>query len=168
MEGIQWIPQCQTFVIYASGAVVLGLLWKWSKSQRQLDLPRYKGLPLLGNVFQVRLERPELTFTDWSKDLGPVFVVKMLNMEMVVLNSFEAIYEANVTKGSAIIHRPPKASYIWKTLTEGNQCITMGRPDTHWKKVLKVCHQKIRMYDTGLKRIEEISNEMLKALVQDF
>ncbi|ELU12785.1 hypothetical protein CAPTEDRAFT_60704, partial [Capitella teleta] len=60
------------------------------------QLPHYIGWPVVGNLFQMRKERPELTFADWVKDLGPVFSVNMLDQEFVVLSSLDAIYEALV------------------------------------------------------------------------
>jgi cytochrome P450 family 2 subfamily U polypeptide 1 len=108
-------------------------------------------------------------FAEWSKELGPVFALRMMSKEFVVLNSYDAINEALVLKGNQLHHRNTKEGHFrMQTITEDFSNILSRNPDQQWKKMRKVCHQKIRMYDTGLIRIEEISNEMIKQLLEDF
>jgi cytochrome P450 family 2 subfamily U polypeptide 1 len=109
-----------------------------------------------------------LTFTEWSKELGPMFAVRLMSREVVVLNSYDLINEALVQKGSQLHGRPNKGKFRLQMVLEDFSNIFSGQPDNRWKKMRKVFHQKIRMYDTGLIRIEEISNQMLGNLVEDF
>ncbi|ELT88055.1 hypothetical protein CAPTEDRAFT_149323 [Capitella teleta] len=140
----------------------------WTKRGARKQLPHYRGWPVLGNLFQVRKERPELTFTEWAKDLGPVFSVKMLHQEFVVLSSSDAIYEALVKKGNSFSGRPQKNSFRLAEMTDNFLNIFNSPANSTWRKLKKVCHKKIKMYDTGLQRIEDISTGMIKNLLEVF
>ncbi|ELU14150.1 hypothetical protein CAPTEDRAFT_121244 [Capitella teleta] len=120
------------------------------------------------NLFQVRRERPELTFSEWTKDLGPVFSVKLFHSQFVVLSSFEAIYEALVTKGNSFSGKPTKNAFRAEVMTDQFSNITRLQANQTWKKLRLICHKKIKMYDTGMKRIEAISMNMIQFLVEEF
>jgi cytochrome P450 family 2 subfamily U polypeptide 1 len=143
-------------------------MWMNQTGKLKRQLPRHSGSPIVCNIFQLPSQRPELTFTEWSKELGPVFEVQLFNKVLVVVNSYDAIYEVLVQKGNSFHFRPNKGAYRMELFTEGFSDIIRGHPDHRWKKLRKVCHQKLRMYDTGLKRIEEINNAMIQDLVENF
>ena len=95
------------------------------------DLPRIRGLPLIGNLHQVNQARPELTFTEWSKDLGGIFGVKLLFEEFVVLNSQDTIHEALVQKKEIFAGRPEDAFRL-RMVSDGFQDITFSNPRPVW------------------------------------
>ncbi|ELU02219.1 hypothetical protein CAPTEDRAFT_139038 [Capitella teleta] len=132
------------------------------------QIPHYKGWPMFGNLFQVNRERPELTFTEWAKHLGPVFSVKMLKQQFVVISSFEAIYETLVEKGNSFMSRSTQRIYRVDLLTENTEGISFMEPTPTWMKLKKTLHRKIRIYDTGMKRIEEINRGLIGNLVNEF
>ncbi|ELU14132.1 hypothetical protein CAPTEDRAFT_121260 [Capitella teleta] len=131
-------------------------------------LPHYRGWPVFRNLFQVRRERPELTFSEWTKDLGPVFSVKLFHSQFVVLSSFEAIYEALVTKGNSFSGKPTKNAFRAEVMTDQFSNIVRLQANQTWKKLRLICHKKIKIYDTGMKRIEAISMNMIQFLVEEF
>ena len=80
---------------------------------------------MVGNIFD--MTKTHLVLTDWAKTYGPIFRFNLFGEEIVVLNSFEAIYEALVSNGSDIAGRPHmyrtehadrnKNSIVWQTYT---------------------------------------------------
>ena len=131
-------------------------------------LPRYNGWPIIGNLLQVGMQRTELTFTKWSKKLGGVFAVTLLNNSFVILNSFDAIYEVLVTKGDKFAGRPQEKNYRIQLVSENFNNIIFSNPNSRWKMTRKLCHRQIKMYDTGMKRIEELNIEIIADLVRQF
>ena len=90
------------------------------------DIKAVSGrIPIVGNVFD--MTRTHLVLTDWAKSYGDIFRFNLYGEEVVVLNSFEAIHEALVSKGSDIAGRPHmyrtehadrnRNSIVWQTYT---------------------------------------------------
>ncbi|ELT94196.1 hypothetical protein CAPTEDRAFT_199515 [Capitella teleta] len=161
---------CWMSVVYSLAAIALSAIWIWKGKgpASKEHLPHYRGWLVFGNLFQVRRERPELTFSEWTKDLGPVFSVKLLHNQFIVLSSFEAIYEALVTKGNSFSGRPTKNVFRAKVISDHFSNIMRLQANQTRKKLRKICHKKIKIYDTGMKRIEAISMNMLQVLLKEF
>ncbi|ELU05571.1 hypothetical protein CAPTEDRAFT_63222, partial [Capitella teleta] len=100
---------------------------------------------------------------------GPVFSVKMLHKQFVVLSSFDAIYEALVKKGKSFSGRPNKNCFRVDEVTDHFRNILRSQAtDPLWKKLRMIAHKKIKMYDTGMERIERISKDMIENLLKEF
>ena len=84
-------------VILAVVTLMIVVWYWWSAADGLSHIPSPKGWPFIGNLLSMDDKSAHLTFTSWSKELGAVFCVKVKE-KMVVLNSFEAIYEAIVKK----------------------------------------------------------------------
>ena len=95
-------------------------------NRKYADIKAVSGrIPIIGNVFD--MTRTHLVLTDWAKSYGDIFRFNLYGEEVVVLNSFEAIYEALVSKGSDIAGRPHmyrtehadrnRNSIVWQTYT---------------------------------------------------
>ncbi|ELT98191.1 hypothetical protein CAPTEDRAFT_63656, partial [Capitella teleta] len=111
---------------------------------------------------------PELTFTEWGKELGGVFCVKILNDTFLVLNSYDAIYEALVTKGISFGGRPQGNNFRLEYVSDGFKNIVFDNPGARWKLLRKTSHRQIKMFDTGLKRIEELNLKVIRELANEF
>ena len=133
---------------------------------RDYPIPNHRGWPIVGNLFQVRRQRPDITFTEWAKELGPVFSAKVLHRQFTVLNSYDAIHEALVEKGNQFAGRPHK-NFSAEIISDGYKSIIQQMPTQTRKNARKVCQKKIKMYDTGLKRIEYISSSMIQNLTEE-
>ncbi|ELT93815.1 hypothetical protein CAPTEDRAFT_99614 [Capitella teleta] len=155
-------------VLCSFGVIALSAIWIRTKMGTRAQLPHYRGWPVVGNLFQVRRERPELTFIEWAKDLGPVFSMKMFHQELVILSSFDAIYEALVKKGDSFSERPQNSSFRLGLISDNFLNIASSPANSTWRKLKKVCHKKIKMYDTGMKQIEDISTGMIRNLLEVF
>lgn len=107
--------------------VLLHLLKPYFKHPDKLsDVPAVGGRwPVFGNLFD--MSRTHTVLTDWSKQYGGVFRFNMYGEEIVVLNDFESIHEALVSRGSDFAGRPRMSrtdyqnrnvnSVVWQTYT---------------------------------------------------
>ena len=68
-----------------------------------------RGLPLVGNAFQVDPTGLHKTLAKLAETYGGVFSINLLGQNIVVLNSNEAIYEALVLKDDDFSGRPPSS-----------------------------------------------------------
>ncbi|XP_047083285.1 ent-kaurene oxidase 2-like [Lolium rigidum] len=72
--------------------------------------PAVPGLPLIGNLHQLKEKKPHKTFAKWSEIYGPIYTIKTGASSVAVLNSAEVAKEAMVAKFSSISTRKlPKA-----------------------------------------------------------
>ncbi len=63
------------------------------------DLPGPRGLPIIGHLHHLRLNRLHLTLENWAEQYGPVFQVRFGRRPMVVVSDSDAIQ-------SILIRRP--------------------------------------------------------------
>ena len=58
------------------------------------------GLPLIGNLHQLKDKKPHQTFAKWSEIYGPIYSIRTGASTMVVLNSAEVAKEVSCTSRS--------------------------------------------------------------------
>ncbi|KAG1330162.1 Ent-kaurene oxidase, chloroplastic [Cocos nucifera] len=63
------------------------------------------GLPLIGNLHQLKERKPHRTFAKWAETYGPIYSIRTGASTVVVLNSAEVAKEAMVTRFSSISTR---------------------------------------------------------------
>ncbi|XP_060567337.1 steroid 17-alpha-hydroxylase/17,20 lyase-like [Ruditapes philippinarum] len=116
------------------------------------DIPAVNNRwPFIGNLFD--MSRTHIVLTEWAKEYGPVFRFNLFGEEIVVLNDYDTIYEALVTRGSDFAGRPHmsrtdyqdrnKNSIVWQTYTPKLQFLR------------KQIHSSLRMYGGGLNRLQD-------------
>lgn len=92
-------------------AVFLALWWRSSVSSGKSNKlpPGPPGWPLVGNLFQVILQRRHFIFLirDLRAKYGPMFTMRMGQRTLVIVTSPELIHEALVQRGSVFANRPP-------------------------------------------------------------
>ncbi|KAL2504162.1 Ent-kaurene oxidase [Abeliophyllum distichum] len=86
--------------------------------------PEVPGLPLIGNLLQLKEKKPCKTFTKWAEEYGPVYSIRTGYHSMVVLNSNDVAREAMVTRFSSISTR--KLSNALKSLTSDKNMVAMS------------------------------------------
>ncbi|XP_058222732.1 ent-kaurene oxidase-like isoform X2 [Rhododendron vialii] len=113
-----------TAIAMAAPAVVLGglLLWlinwyfheqksrvsavqKKSRGSQLPPVPEVPGLPVIGNLLQLKEKKPHMTFARWAKTYGPIYSIKTGSNTIVVLNNNDVAKEAMVTRFSSISTR---------------------------------------------------------------
>ncbi|KAL5558171.1 hypothetical protein UlMin_034382 [Ulmus minor] len=98
-------------------------------------VPVVPGLPVVGNLLQLKEKKPYKTFTNWAKTYGPIYSIKTGASTLVVLNSTEVAKEAMVTRYSSISSR--KLSSALKLLTFDKCMVATSDYDDFHKMVKK-------------------------------
>ncbi|EPS57858.1 hypothetical protein M569_16959, partial [Genlisea aurea] len=104
---------------------------KRSSGSLLLPPPEIPGLPLLGNLLQLKEKKPFKAFTKWAEEYGPIYSIKTGANKMVVLNSADVAKEAMVTKYSSISTR--KLSKALMVLTGGKTMVAVSDYNDFYK-----------------------------------
>ncbi|KAF0904466.1 hypothetical protein E2562_034745 [Oryza meyeriana var. granulata] len=83
--------------------------------------PVVPGLPIIGNLHQLKEKKPHQTFTKWSELYGPIYTIRTGASSVVVLNSTEVAKEAMIAKFSSISTR--KLSKALSVLTRDKSMV---------------------------------------------
>ncbi|KAH0990385.1 hypothetical protein GBA52_001868 [Prunus armeniaca] len=101
---------------------IKGLIFAQKKGYAKLPpVPVVPGLPLIGNLLQLKERKPYKTFTKWAQTYGPIYSIRTGAFTLVVLNSTDVAKEALVTRHSSISSR--KLSTALKILTFDNALV---------------------------------------------
>ncbi|KAI3858924.1 hypothetical protein MKW98_028657 [Papaver atlanticum] len=68
-------------------------------------IPVVPGIPLIGNLLQLKDKIPHQIFASWAEIYGPIYSIKAGASTIVVLNSTDVVKEAIVTQFSSIPKR---------------------------------------------------------------
>ncbi|CAM8979281.1 unnamed protein product [Rhodiola kirilowii] len=96
--------------------------------------PGIPGLPILGNLLQLKEKKPHKTFAKWAETYGPVYTVKLGAGSMVVLNSTDVAKEAMITRHSSISTRKLSAAL---TILTSNKCMVATSDYNDFHKMVK-------------------------------
>ncbi|KAK6115875.1 hypothetical protein DH2020_008144 [Rehmannia glutinosa] len=124
MESILSVEE-QSLLGSAITIVAVGVLTLWltnryvkkgyKKKTSGLPPPEIPGVPVIGNLLQLKEKKPHKTFTRWAEKYGPIYSIRTGSTKLVVLNSNDLAKEAMVTRFSSISTR--KLSNAIKILT---------------------------------------------------
>ncbi|CAM6102067.1 unnamed protein product [Calypogeia fissa] len=97
-------------ICLVTAVIVLLLSWKAfykrSKKKTWNQPPTIPGgFPAIGNLMQLKEAKPHKTFTGWAAEHGPIFHVKLGNINNVVINSAELAREVMITKHNSVSTR---------------------------------------------------------------
>lgn len=53
------------------------------------------GLPVIGNLLQLKEKKPYKTFTQWSETYGPIYSIKTGASTLIVLNNTDIAKEVD-------------------------------------------------------------------------
>ncbi|XP_071959957.1 uncharacterized protein [Antedon mediterranea] len=129
--------------------IILLLTWMYFNIRRPLGMPPGPTpYPILGNVPTLIGENPpwEL-FKDMTSKYGPIFSIKFGNYWSVVLNNYEIVQEALLTKSNDFSGRP--ISHLLDWFSDNGKDITFAQPTPTWKFHRKLAHSAVRKYATG-------------------
>ncbi|KAI3893609.1 hypothetical protein MKW92_011604 [Papaver armeniacum] len=110
---------------------VKGYYSRQKKNIKSSSIPVVPGLPLIGNLLQLKDKKPHQTFTKWAEVYGPIYSIKTGTSTIVVLNNNHVAKEAMVTKHSSISTR--KLSNALKILTADKTMVATSDYDEFHK-----------------------------------
>ncbi|XP_068652013.1 ent-kaurene oxidase 2-like [Aristolochia californica] len=124
--------------------------------------PAIPGLPLIGNLLQLKAKKPHQTFAKWAELYGPIYSIKTGATTLVVLNTAEVAKEAMVAKFSSISSR--KLSNALTILTADKSMVAMSDyGDFH--KMVKRNILKIILGPSAQKRNHHLRETMIDSML---
>ncbi|XP_078278389.1 cytochrome P450 2D6-like isoform X1 [Rhinoraja longicauda] len=132
-------------------ALVFDLMKRWKKCANYPPGPR--ALPFLGNLLQVDLNNPHLSFAKLRKKYGDVMSLDFGWTNVVVLSGYKALKEALVKKSEDFADRPELPVYekIFKRFGEG---IVLAKYGPWWKAQRKFALLTLKNFGLGKKSLE--------------
>lgn len=76
----------------------MGIELNWGDFDFDFDFDVYAevpGVPVIGNLLQLKEKKPHKTFTKWAETYGPVYSIRTGATTMVVLNNNDVAKEVN-------------------------------------------------------------------------
>ncbi|XP_075125353.1 cytochrome P450 2C5-like isoform X2 [Leptodactylus fuscus] len=126
--------------------------------------PGPRPLPIIGNILDLNIQKPYLTFQELAKTYGPVFSIKMGLEKMVVLCGYDTVKEALVNHAEEFSARPNVPSIM--DITRGHGLVFSNGHS--WKAMRRFTLSTLRDFGMGKRTIEDKINEESKCLVQVF
>ncbi|EKM55881.1 uncharacterized protein PHACADRAFT_256813 [Phanerochaete carnosa HHB-10118-sp] len=127
---------------FLAGLAVKWAVALWNRPRRRYP-PGPKGLPILGNIFNVPLENSWLVFTDWARQYGSdVIHVEALGKHICVVNSAKAAKE--LFHGRPHIYNDKEQSVMLLELTGWRRAWVMRPYDDYWREHRRLFHQHFR------------------------
>ncbi|XP_071961415.1 steroid 17-alpha-hydroxylase/17,20 lyase-like [Antedon mediterranea] len=140
---------CTSTMSLLAVLVILLLTWMYFNIRRPLGMPPGPTpYPILGNalIFMGKKQPAEI-FKDMSQEYGPIFTVKFGPVWAVVLNNYELVQEALLTKFNDFSGRPDQYMINW--FTDNGKDIAFAQPTPTWKFHRKLAHVAIKKYATS-------------------
>ncbi|PON70120.1 Cytochrome P450 [Parasponia andersonii] len=130
LQGVQAVPLATTAALGGLSLLILLFLKRCLFAKKRTGysklppVPAVPGVPVLGNLLQLKEKKPYVTFTKWAKTYGPIYSIKAGASTLVVLSTTEVAKEAMVTRYSSISTR--KLSNALSTLTSDKCMVAMS------------------------------------------
>lgn len=134
-------------------ATFVVLVAYWAKNRRRNNFPPGPfPLPFIGNIFQVDFNNFPQSLSKLRTQYGDVFSLNIFSETSVVVNGYEAVKEALVTKSEDTSDRPSIPMFEHVGLHNG---IAFNRYGQHWKEQRRFALHTLRNFGMGKKSIEE-------------
>ncbi|CAH1801462.1 unnamed protein product, partial [Owenia fusiformis] len=134
---------------------------------KRLDIPGPRGLPVIGNAFQMISQTPYVQLHEWSKRHGNVFKIQMFNEEIVVLSENDVMREALLEKSEDFAGRP----FSWRinfVTPGGDKDITFRDLSQDLKRVKKIAHRGLKQFGDGMDRIAILASDEIQDCISRF
>jgi len=128
-------------IVLLIAVAIISCLASYSR-QRAKDgfkkIPHPVGLPLIGNLLQLRRPNPWIQMAKWSNQLGPIYRLKIGRSDLIVLGSPKVATELLEHRSSKYSSRPRNimtSEYVSKGLR-----LTFMPYDDLWRRERKLLH----------------------------
>uniref|UniRef100_F6TS80 unspecific monooxygenase n=1 Tax=Ciona intestinalis TaxID=7719 RepID=F6TS80_CIOIN len=132
------------------------------------ELPYPRGLPIIGNIHQMG-NFPHVKLTEWSKQFGDFYRIKMGRYDALVVNGHENISNRNclAKKSAAFAGRPP---FETSKLIEEGLSISFSNYSPEWERQKQCTIKALKLYTSGSDKrstMEETVSSHAKQLAED-
>ncbi|KAK0500319.1 cytochrome P450 [Armillaria luteobubalina] len=135
--------------------------------RRRLPLPPGpKGLPLIGNLWDIPAEYPWLTYAQWTATYGDVFYLDTPGSPTIVINSAEAVSDLFERRSGNYSDRP---DFPMSELAGWGGFVTFMRYSNWWRKHRRMLHEYFQLravhtyYPVQLKATSILLQQLLKS-----
>ncbi|XP_021967099.1 farnesoate epoxidase [Folsomia candida] len=112
--------------------------------------PGPRGLPLLGNIFQIE-KFQHVTFTKWAKEYGPLYKVNIASLNMIVVSDYKMVKE--------IFSEPAFSGRIDFTnfdfILDGKLHGIINTQGEHWEELRRFTLRQLRDFGFGKTSMED-------------
>ncbi|XP_069830374.1 uncharacterized protein [Dendropsophus ebraccatus] len=126
--------------------------------------PGPKPLPIIGNILDLDVNKPYLSFQELAKKYGPVYSIKIGVQKMVVLCGYDIVREALVNHADEFADRPTVPVFV--EVTRGHGLVFSNGHS--WKAMRRFTLSTLRDFGMGKRTIEDKINEEANSLVETF
>lgn len=162
----QIIPYFFTFLL---GFLVWLILRKWSlsrRAKRHLHVPPVvPGLLVLGNSHQLNPTAPYKTFRKFAKRYGDIYSLYLWGQEVVIVNSYDLLYDALVKESHAFAGRP--YSFRLSAMNGFGHELVFADLSSEWIQKKKVAQQVFSHVGNNNPAWEEASQGALDTMLQE-
>ncbi|XP_072909878.1 cytochrome P450 2D3-like isoform X2 [Hemitrygon akajei] len=129
--------------------------------------PGPRGLPFVGNILQVDLSNPHLSFVKLWKKYGDVVSLEFGWTNLVVLSGYKTLKEALVKKSEDFADRPSFPIYE-KFFRQHGEGIVFAKYGDWWKQQRKFSLSTLKNFGLGKKSLQLRIVEEAEFLIQGF
>ncbi|KAG1821681.1 cytochrome P450 [Suillus subaureus] len=150
-----------TFLLLTSISI---RVWKQRRLWRGLPLPPGpKRLPILGNVFDLNVYEPWLTYTNWAKKYGDIVYSTILGHEFVIINTEKLAHTLLEQRSGVYSDRP----YVFTNMFFGLDFNTGLLPyGDRWRQHRKMLH--VGFNKEACRKYQSMQLQKVRQLLENF
>ena len=132
-----------------------------------MEIPGPRPLPWLGNIFNVDLQSLHLSLSELARKFGPIFRIKLLGQNFVVINDVELEKKAFGTAqyGNVFNDRPKHFWGKYVCFDEGH--IFMANTDEKALEMRKMLHRSLQFYGERKKCFDRMHKKDLDQILDE-
>ena len=129
-------------------------------------LPGPRSLPMVGNLFDLGIRKPHEKLMELSQQHGPIYKLRYLNENCVVLTSLPLIMEASFNKGSHFSGRP--STFRFQQIIKETGLLDFGDLDDIGRIWRKIGARNVRPNREALEGVEPVTTEICQELLDSW
>jgi len=135
---LEWIAICVAGVILYS--------YVFSRSSAN-SIPGPRGLPVIGNAFQIHVKKPHVQLSAWAKIYGGIYQLNLMTTPTIVVTDPKLLHSMLVTKGDDFGGRPDTYRFHLSSLERSGVILTDAGPIHKTRR--KLVQSYLKQYGSG-------------------